>query len=438
MLGAGVLLWSAGTLVAPPAAATGLWALCASRLLVGLGEGVAPSAATQLIVAFVPAAERARAVSLVWGGLDLGSVVGLLIAPFLIAAAGWQSVFYVFAGLGFAWCAAWPAAQPHAGASVARLAEAAGGPPPPAPQRTPWLAFARSPAVWAVVATHFCFNYGYYTLLAWLPSYFEGALGMSLGASSTLSLLPYVAMVAMTPVVGPVADAAAARFGVTAVRKGAQALAFVGPALCMLALAALTPVPPAAAAAAAELLPFLPAWLLGSAAGGPPPVALVVALMSLSFGLGAWSRAGLYCNHQDLSPRYASLLLGISNTAGALPGVLGVWAAGVLLDSTASWPLAVFLPTALAQLLGAVVFTLFGSGENQARISARSTSAAGLTLLRSGLGRGWGEDGGYTVRRDAHAMLLCLCPWCGSCSLRRLAIALHALERADRASERAS
>ena len=382
MLLFGVLLWSAGTLLAPPASAHGLWALCASRLLVGLGEGVAPSAATALLVQFVPVRERARAVSLVWGGLDVGSVLGLLIAPILIAAFGWQSVFYAFAVLGFAWCALWPYAQPHASASVANLAAAAAervagaartavraaaaAVAPPRPRkRTPWLKFLRSPAVWAVVTTHFCFNYGYYTLLAWLPSYFEGALGLSLGASSTLSLLPYVAMVVMTPIVGPVADMGVARVGVTAVRKLAQGLSFLGPALCMLALAALTPVTPASVATASASLPIVPPFLLGATSGAAPPTVVVVALMSLAFGLSAWSRAGLYCNHQDLSPRYASILLGVSNTAGALPGVLGVWAAGVVLDSTGSWALALFLPTAAAQLLGTVVFTLFGSGELQ-------------------------------------------------------------------------
>jgi ACS family sodium-dependent inorganic phosphate cotransporter len=379
VLSAGVALWSLGTALGPPSAAVALPALCASRLLVGLGEGLAPSAATALLVQFVPAAERARAVSLVWGGLDLGSVVGLLIAPVLITAWGWQAVFYAFAGLGLIWWLLWPKAQPHASAAVTLPTRTAGAaaasaaadaarwiadwrqrtgvvarplPRAPAagkPRRAgspPLGKFARSPAVWAVVVTHFCFNYGYYTLLAWLPSYFEGALRMDLGASSALSLLPYVAMVAMTPVVGPVADALVARgFSVTAVRKLAQGIAFVGPAACMLSLAWLTP---AAGAAAA-----------------PPHVAAVVTLMSLAFALPGWSRAGLYCNHQDLSPRYASLLLGISNTAGALPGVLGVWAAGVALDATGSWALALFLPTAAAQLLGAVVFTLFGSGENQ-------------------------------------------------------------------------
>ena len=39
--------------------------------------------------------------------------------------------------------------------------------------------------------------------------------------------------------------------------------------------------------------------------------------------------------------------------------------AGVLLDATGSWSLALFLPTMFFQLFGAVVFTLFGSGERQ-------------------------------------------------------------------------
>lgn len=33
------------------------------------------------------------------------------------------------------------------------------------------------------------------------------------------------------------------------------------------------------------------------------PLGMYVGLLSVAFSLGAWSRAGLYCNHQDLSPR---------------------------------------------------------------------------------------------------------------------------------------
>jgi hypothetical protein len=68
---------------------------------------------------------------------------------------------------------------------------------------------------------------------------------------------------------------------------------------------------------------------------------------------------------QDLSPKYASALLGITNTAGALPGVLGVTSAGYLLDTTGSWALALFLPTVACQLFGAAFYTAFASSERQ-------------------------------------------------------------------------
>ena len=61
-----------------------------------------------------------------------------------------------------------------------------------------------------------------------------------------------------------------------------QGIAFLGPALCMIACAVLTPDP-------AGITQSL--------------TASIVALLSTSFALGAWSRAGLYCNHQDLSPK---------------------------------------------------------------------------------------------------------------------------------------
>jgi ACS family sodium-dependent inorganic phosphate cotransporter len=49
-----VALWSLGTLAAPPAAQLGLLALCGTRFIVGLGEGLAPSSATNIMAQLVP------------------------------------------------------------------------------------------------------------------------------------------------------------------------------------------------------------------------------------------------------------------------------------------------------------------------------------------------------------------------------------------------
>ena len=66
---------------------------------------------------------------------------------------------------------------------------------------------------------------------------------------------------------------------------------------------------------------------------------------------------------QDINPKYAGALLGISNTAGALPGIIGVSAVGVLLDRTGSWSSALFIPIAATYLLGLLTFSWLGSSE---------------------------------------------------------------------------
>jgi len=213
--------------------------------------------------------------------------------------------------------------------------------------KVPWGQFFRSGPVLAVTIAHFCFNWGYYTLLSWLPSFFELALNLNVQLSSFLTVIPYIAMTAMTPLVGPAADALVAQgVSITAVRKLAQGLAFLGPALCMVGCGMLVP--------------------QGAVIAGGSSSRLIVSLLSVAFALGAWSRAGLYCNHQDLSPRFASALLGISNTAGAIPGILGVWSTGYLLDVTGSWSKALFYPIAAFQLMGVIIYSVFGSSRRQA------------------------------------------------------------------------
>ena len=97
-----------GTLAAPPLAHPGLGWLCLSRVIVGLGEGFAPSAVTNIIARSIPERERSRAVATVFGGLDVGSVIGLLLCGPLIQQYGWPSVFTIFGTLGLVWAMLWP------------------------------------------------------------------------------------------------------------------------------------------------------------------------------------------------------------------------------------------------------------------------------------------------------------------------------------------
>ena len=63
-------------------------------------------------------------------------------------------------------------------------------------------------------------------------------------------------------------------------------------------------------------------------------VCAATALVTAALGTASLSLCGLYCNHADLSPRYAPFLLGMTNTIGALPGIIGVAVTGAILDVT--------------------------------------------------------------------------------------------------------
>lgn len=87
---------------------------------VGLGEGFAPSAATSVLARQIPETERSRAVATVFGGLDLGSAIGLLLCGPLIKVFGWPCIFYLFGVAGFVWCLMWPAMKPDEQDAVMR------------------------------------------------------------------------------------------------------------------------------------------------------------------------------------------------------------------------------------------------------------------------------------------------------------------------------
>ena len=66
--------------------------LLLSRAFVGLGEGIAPSAATDMVARIGNENERSRSMSFIYSGLHVGSLLGLLVAPQLIDHFGWQTV----------------------------------------------------------------------------------------------------------------------------------------------------------------------------------------------------------------------------------------------------------------------------------------------------------------------------------------------------------
>ncbi|KXZ55458.1 hypothetical protein GPECTOR_2g1007 [Gonium pectorale] len=322
VLGLGVLWWSLATAATPAAAQAGLPALLTARCLMGVGEGVAMPAMNALLAKWVPAAERSRSLALVYSGMFTGSVLGLGASPQILASFGWPSVFYAFGSLGVIWYLFWqsrvtsgPAEDPTLSSRERSYILANTY----AAQRAPSTGQASVAAIpWRALLSR------------------REVLGLNLAESGLLSVLPWVAMAVMSNVAGWLADGAVARgVSITTVRKVMQSIGFLGPAFFLSQLGAVT-----------------------SAAGA-------VACMVGSQGLDAFSQAGLYANHQDIGPRYAGVLLGLSNTAGVLAGVLGSLVTGLLLQAGGPgggwdhvWAVAVGF-----YLLGTVLWLTLSTGE---------------------------------------------------------------------------
>eukprot|EP00882_Tetradesmus_deserticola_P033934 GHRQ01038807.1.p1 GENE.GHRQ01038807.1~~GHRQ01038807.1.p1 ORF type:complete len:315 (+),score=126.96 GHRQ01038807.1:31-975(+) len=301
----------------------------------------AAAAAAAAVVAsrWVPVAERSRSLSLVYSGMFIGSIAGLAVSPALISALGWPSVFYIFGCLGLAWYSMWSskAASTPSDDPVISNAEKAyilantsvSG---KSTRSIPWRLLLSRKEVWAIILCHFCHNWGTFILLTWMPTYYNQVLGCDIFKSGIFSVLPWMTMAISANVGGWIADTLVQRgTSVTAVRKIMQTLGFLGPAFCLTQL---------------QHVHTLPA---------------AVACMMGAQGFDAFSQSGLYSNHQDIGPRYAGVLLGLSNTAGVLAGVLGSLATGYLLAHGTwadVWRVAVIL-----YLVGTVIWNLFATGE---------------------------------------------------------------------------
>ena len=89
---------------------------------------------------------------------------------------------------------------------------------------------------------------------------------------------------------------------------------------------------------------------------------VAMGLMCGALGFLALTWSGFVPNHLDLAPRYADVLMGITNTAGTVPGIIGVVITGWLVDTTGTYTSA-FALCAVLNFFGALVWLLFASAK---------------------------------------------------------------------------
>lgn len=304
--------WTLASLLTPRSARNTV-GMCAARVAVGVFQGfLIPSVHTVLSQWVLPH-ERAKATSLCTSGMYLGSAAAIEFLPGVARRFGHPAaIFRVDAALGAAWFALWlwlgedvrhrealiPVTAPDSGGAAATdSARKQVGP-------TPVRALLRSPAVWAIVANNFAFHYTFYIVMNWMPTYFQSLIGRDLQTIGVGKPIPYIVMFATSNAGGWMGDWLIARgHAVGAARKVINSAGF----WCAMALMLLMP--------------------------AATNVAQGLAVLTLCLGACGFSRGGFSVNHMDIAPRYAGVVMGISNTAGTVSGIVGVSATGFILES---------------------------------------------------------------------------------------------------------
>ncbi|MFD0376135.1 MFS transporter [Streptomyces sp. NPDC127112] len=155
------------------ALAQGLGPLLAARVLTAAGAALYIPAASASAAALSAPERRGRAMAVVLGGISAATVAGVPFGTWVAADLGWQSTFWLLAGLG-AVCAGTVAA----GLPEVRL--------PAAPGLAARLAPARDPRVLCAVLTTLLFMTGGYLALTYIGAVLAPATD---GDGTTLALL---------------------------------------------------------------------------------------------------------------------------------------------------------------------------------------------------------------------------------------------------------
>ncbi|NXK28370.1 VGLU2 protein, partial [Arenaria interpres] len=359
VFGAAILLTSSLNMLIPSAARVHYGCVIFVRILQGLVEGVTYPACHGIWSKWAPPLERSRLATTSFCGSYAGAVIAMPLAGILVQYTGWSSVFYVYGSFGIVWYMFWllvsyesPAKHPtitdeerrYIEESIGESANLLGA---MEKYKTPWRKFFTSMPVYAIIVANFCRSWTFYLLLISQPAYFEEVFGFEISKVGILSAVPHLVMTIIVPIGGQIADFLRSKqiLSTTTVRKIMNCGGFGMEATLLLVV------------------------------GYSHSKGVAISFLVLAVGFSGFAISGFNVNHLDIAPRYASILMGISNGVGTLSGMVCPIIVGAMTKNKTreEWQY-VFLIAALVHYGGVIFYGIFASGEKQPWADPEQTS----------------------------------------------------------------
>ncbi|XP_016125647.1 vesicular glutamate transporter 3-like [Sinocyclocheilus grahami] len=359
VFGAAIFLTSVLNMFIPSAARVHYGCVMFVRILQGLVEGVTYPACHGMWSKWAPPLERSRLATTSFCGSYAGAVIAMPLAGILVQYVGWPSVFYIYGVFGIIWYIFWlllaynsPAIHPTISEEErayieTSIGEGANLMSATEKFKTPWREFFTSMPVYAIIVANFCRSWTFYLLLISQPAYFEEVFGFPISKVGILSAVPHMVMTIIVPIGGQLADFLRSRkiLSTTNVRKIMNCGGFGMEATLLLVV------------------------------GFSHTRAVAITFLILAVGFSGFAISGFNVNHLDIAPRYASILMGISNGVGTLSGMVCPLIVGALTihKTRLEWQ-HVFVIASMVHYTGVIFYAIFASGEKQDWADPENTS----------------------------------------------------------------
>jgi MFS transporter, ACS family, D-galactonate transporter len=193
------ILWSAASFAA--AAAPGIVSLFAARFLLGIGEAPTFPANAKAIGYWFPQQERSLATALFDGAAKLAPAIGVPLIGILLLHIGWRWSFAVTGLVSLLFFALFyafyrnPSEDPALTPAERELIVQGGAQPEDsvrAAKGAPLFYLLRQPKVWGLALGFASYNYTFYLLLAWLPSYLSSTHHVDLLRAVLYTSIPWL------------------------------------------------------------------------------------------------------------------------------------------------------------------------------------------------------------------------------------------------------
>lgn len=355
--------------------------------MVGLSQGPLWPAYWVIIRNWFQKKEKSSVIALISVGGHIGICISYGVSPYVYEWLNWQSSFYIYGSAALFWAVSWvlmgkTSPNDQSDVSVFDSFPSTCGYNDAEKELfdeiedthhrsdteelpTPWRKILTNRVVICVIITQFCQNWNWYTLGAWVPSYFKYGLNFDLKKSGLFSVLPYFLLAVVTQFSGIAADFVMARgyLSRSNTRKVFQSVSFIAMLAVFLAISIL------------NLSPMLAAVLF------------VLGIPTMGF-----STAGLSSAYPDVSSLHSGVIHATANTIGTLPGALGIFLIGWILEvSHNNWAI-VWGISAGFSLIGLVSFAFGVSLDHPIDFFAEEDASGNIVMSAPHKRRAEGSD----------------------------------------------